>query len=324
MMEEGFWRSLTVDELSAGWRVDYYLSRRFPRYSRTQIAAYIRSAHIVSERRNLKSSSRLQVGERLKLFVPGLAPSGPPPVPPPIVFENDKLLVVNKPSGMLVHPAGAAFVWALIGLIRDLYPNDHVDLVHRLDRETSGAVIISKCKATNAQMKVALQHRQIHKVYRAIIRGVPSWDEMDLHAPIDYDTRSELRIRRCVKQGGQDSHTTFRVLSRFDELSLVECVLHTGRTHQIRVHLEHLGFPILGDKLYGQPDSVFIEYMEKGYSAELMQKLRFPRQALHAHSIDFPQPDGQRQLVHVPLWSDMMTVIEAGHVPNALMEVPKC
>ena len=323
-MEDGFWRSLVVDEQSAGWRVDYYLSRRFPRYSRTQIAAYIRSAHIVSERRKLKSASRLQVGERLRLFVPGLAPSGPPPDPPPIVYEDSELLVVNKPSGMLVHPAGSAFVWALIGLIRDLYPEDDVDLVHRLDRETSGAVIISKNKATNARLKIALQKRQVHKIYRAIVRGIPPWDEYDLHAPIDIDPKSELRIRRCVREGGQASHTTFRVLKRFDELSLVECILHTGRTHQIRVHLEHLGFPILGDKLYGQPDSVFIEYMEQGYSEALMKKLRFPRQALHAYCIDFPQADGQRQVVHIPLWSDMMTVSEEGTVPEALMEVPKC
>ena len=323
-MDDGFWRSLIVEADAAGWRVDYYLSRRFPRYSRTQIASYIRSAHVVSEWRKLKSASILQEGEPLRLFVPGLAPSGPPPEPPPIVYEDDELIVVNKPSGMLVHPAGAAFVWALIGLIRDLYPNDDVDLVHRLDRETSGAVIVSKNKATNARLKVALQNRQVHKVYRAIVRGVPAWDSYDLHAPIDIDPNSELRIRRCVKTGGQDSHTTFRVLKRFEALSLVECILHTGRTHQIRVHLEHLGFPILGDKLYGQADSVFIDYMEKGYSPELMKQLHFPRQALHAYTIDFPQPDMSRQVVQIPLWSDMMTVLEHGAVPKSLMEVPKC
>ena len=122
----------------------------------------------------------------------------------PIVYEDNELIVVNKPSGMLVHPAGSAFVWALIGLIRDLYPEDDADLVHWLDRETSGAVIISKNKATNARLKWRFK-RQIHKIYRAIVRGVPSGDEYDLHAPIDIDPVVKL-IWRCVREG-QASHT---------------------------------------------------------------------------------------------------------------------
>lgn len=321
-MDEGFWRALKVDEQSAGWRVDYYLSRRFPRYSRTQISSYIRSAHIISENRRLKASSRLQVDEQLRIFVPGLAPSGPPPEIPPIVYEDEIMLVVNKPSGMLVHPAGAQFVWALVGLIRERFPDDDIDLVHRLDRETSGAVLMTKDKRANAILKKALKTRQVHKVYRAIVRGRPDWSEYDLHAPIDVKPSSELRIRRSVVQGGQAAHTTFRVLKRFDDISLVECILHTGRTHQIRVHLEHLGYPILGDKIYGQPDEVFINYMENGYSSELMEILRFPRQALHAYQVDFIHPCGERRQVRIPLWPDMKAILESGCVLKSFMEVP--
>lgn len=322
VMDEGIWRSLTVDEQSAGWRVDYYLSRRFPRYSRTQISAYIRSLHIVSEQRRLKSSSRLLLGEHLRIFVPGLAPTSPPPPPPPIVYEDDVMLVVNKPSGMLVHPAGSEFVWAMVGLVRDLYPDHVIDLVHRLDRETSGAVLMTKDKKTNAFLKQEIKARRVQKVYQAIVLGCPAWDVFDLHAPVGIDPNSELRIRRCVLEGGQAAHTTFRVLKRFKDLTHVECVLHTGRTHQIRVHLEHLEHPILGDKIYGQPDQVFLGYMQTGMNSEIMQKLKFPRQALHASQVVFQHPSGEKIQVRIPLWSDMMSVLEHGFVPDSLLEFP--
>jgi 23S rRNA pseudouridine1911/1915/1917 synthase len=314
-MTDEFWRTVTIDEHAAGWRVDSYLSRRFSKYSRTQIANYIKEQKIISTHRRLKSSSRLQQGEELRLYVPGLAPSGPPPPPPPIVFQDDDVVVVNKPSGMLVHPAGSQFVWALVGLIKDHFPDSDVDLVHRLDRETSGVVLLTKNKAANSFLKKSLQARQIHKVYHAVVRGTPDWESHDLHAPIGVSQNSKLRIRRCVTEGGQASHTTFNVLKRFDDLSLVECILHTGRTHQIRVHLDHLGFPILGDKIYGQPDETFIEYIDGGMTEELMEKLVMPRHALHAYSVDFPHPNGGKNHVHAPVWQDMQFVIKNGHVP---------
>jgi 23S rRNA pseudouridine1911/1915/1917 synthase len=234
------------------------------------------------------------------------------------------MLVVNKPSGMLVHPAGSEFVWAMVGLVRDLYPDHDIDLVHRLDRETSGAVLMTKDKKTNAVLKQEIKDRRVQKVYQAIVHGRPEWDVFDLHAAIDIDPNSELRIRRRVLEGGRAAHTTFRVLKRFEDLSLVECVLHTGRTHQIRVHLEHLEHPILGDKIYGQPNDTFLEYMQTGMTPELMQTLKFPRHALHAFQVDFQHPSGEKIQVRIPLWSDMMSVLQHGFVPDSLLELPPC
>ena len=150
----------------------------------------------------------------------------------------------------------------------------------------------------------------MNKVYKAIINGVPDWDEFDLNAPIMEHPDAELRLRRTIHQDGAPSRTTFRVLQRLENRSLIECTLHTGRTHQIRVHLEHLGFPILGDKIYGQPDDTFLGYLRNGVTDSLRKKTKFPRHALHAFSVSFLHPNGVRKRVEAPLPSDMQHVID--------------
>ncbi len=306
------WRTVIIRERDVGRRIDAYLAKRFPSYSRTKIVQYIREGRVVSESRKLKPATILQMDERLRLYVPGLVPTTPPPPLPEVLYEDDRIIVANKPSGMLVHPAGDQFVWALIGLFKSARPEGRLDLVHRIDRETSGAIVLTKDKEANSFLKTKLANREVQKTYRAIVRGVPEWGVKDINAPIGIDEESEVRLRRRVIEGGQHSHTTATVLERIGNYSLVECALHTGRTHQIRVHMEHVGYPLLGDKLYGQPDWVFLDYLNHRETERMRQAISFPRHCLHAASIRFPHPDGGFKKIHAPLPTDMQFVVDGG------------
>jgi 23S rRNA pseudouridine1911/1915/1917 synthase len=195
------------------------------------------------------------------------------------------------------------------------YTEQCLDLAHRLDRETSGTLIITRNKKSNSFIKIQLEKRNMNKVYKAIVRGNPDWDELDLSAPIAENSGGELRIRRVIDEAGAPSRTTFRVLKHMKEHSLIECTLHTGRTHQIRVHLEHLGYPILGDKIYGQPDRTFLNYLRKGITPSLREETCFPRHALHAYSITFMHPNGVQKTVVAPLPDDMSEIVN-GREPS--------
>jgi 23S rRNA pseudouridine1911/1915/1917 synthase len=313
-MEERAWRYIIIKEKDVGRRIDAYLAKRFPSYSRSKIRTYIDDGRIESVSRKLKPSSLLMENEQIRLYVPGLVPSTPPPPLPEILYEDDRIIVANKPSGMLVHPVGDQFIWALVGLFKLEYPKHKIDLVHRTDRDTSGVLMLTKDKAANAFLKTQLASRNVQKAYQAIVRGVPEWDENDLIAPIDVKPKAGVRLRRAVVEGGQYCHTTFSVLQRLENYSLLECKLHTGRTHQIRVHCEHLGFPLLGDKLYGHSDDVFISYLDNGVTDELRETVRFSRHCLHASRITFPHPDGSFRKVRAPLPPDMAGVM-AGKAP---------
>lgn len=306
------WRELIINDWAAGQRIDVFLSRRFSKFSRASIVRHIHAKEIICVGRSVKPSSLLLLGDVLRLYVPGLAPPGPPPDLPPIIYEDDALFVVNKPSGMLVHPSGDKFVWTVIVLFKMKYTEHCLDLAHRLDRETSGTLIITKNKKTNSFIKIQLEKRNMNKVYKAIVRGIPDWDEHDLSAPIAENSGAELRIRRVVHESGAPSRTSFRVLKRMNQHSLIECTLYTGRTHQIRVHLEHLGFPILGDKIYGQPDSTFLNYLKEGVTPSLRAATAFPRHALHATSITYMHPSGVRKTVVAPMPEDMSAVVRGG------------
>ncbi len=309
MMEQS-WRYIIIKEKDVGRRVDAYLAKRFPSYSRSQIRKYIVEGRVLSVSRKLKASSLLMENEQLKLFVPGLVPDSPPPPLPEVLYEDERIIVANKPSGMLVHPAGDQFVWALVGLFKTAYPQDKIDLVHRIDRETSGVLLLTKDKEANAFLKTNMANRNVQKIYQAITRGVPDWEEKDLIAPIGIQIGSEVRLRRAVLEGGQHCHTTFKVVRRLEKYSLLECKLHTGRTHQIRVHCEYLGFPLLGDKLYGHPDEVFISYLDDGVTESLCQRVNFPRHCLHAAKVTFPHPDGGFRKVRAPLPPDMASIMD--------------
>lgn len=309
------WRGLVVDERSAGWRIDVYLARRFPAWSRTSIARFVREEIIVSEERRIKPSSTLNIGERIRLYVPGLAPEAPPPPLPPVLYEDERVIAFNKPAGLLMHPTGQRWTWALIGLARQARPGAHLDLVHRLDRETSGVVVLSKDMEMNAFLKKAFQEHRARKTYQALARGVIAWERQEVDAPLGHREGSEIRIRQGVCADGASARTSFRVLERLEAHTLVACTLHSGRTHQIRVHLEHLGHPLLGDKLYGHADEIFLRYLDFGADATIRAAAGFPRQALHAARLVLPQPSGPELRISAPLPPDMQAILD-GEAPQ--------
>jgi len=309
------WRGLVVDRRSAGWRIDAYLSRRFPAWSRTAIARFIREGSIVSEDRRIKPSSTLNEGERLRLYVPGLAPEAPPPPLPPVIYEDDRVIAFDKPAGLLMHPTGQRWAWALIGLARQARPGAHLDLVHRLDRDTSGVVVLTKDSEMNAFLKKAFQEHRAHKTYAALARGVVPWERMEVDAPLGHAEGSEIRIRQGVRPDGASARTTFRVLQRLAAHTLVACHLHSGRTHQIRVHLEHLGHPLLGDRLYGHPDAIFLRYLDEGADEVVRAAAGFPRQALHAARLILPMPSGPELRLQASLPPDLQAVVD-GAAPD--------
>lgn len=304
-------RVLNVLDRAAGRRVDTFLSLRFPSWSRSTFAKWIKEGVVQSDSRTLKPSSVLRLGEVLRIWAPGIAPAEGPPPPPAILYEDDWLLAVDKPAGMLVHPVGQRFAWALIGLVREMRPGVRIDLSHRLDRETSGIVVLTKHEDANRAMKDAFQARRVQKTYQALVRGVVPWEAQSVDASLGHKAGSVVQLRRGADPAGESALTEVSVLRRLERHTLVECRPHTGRTHQIRVHLEIAGFPILGDKLYGQPDEVFLSLLDGGVTPALRETIGFPRHALHAHAPAVPHPhSGQMLKVRAPLPADMQAVAD--------------
>ena len=253
-----------------------------------------------------KPSTLLQTGEVLRISTPGIGPKGPPPPCPPIIFEDDRLVVVNKPPGLLVHPAGDRWEWGIIGLVRDKCPGQRIELAHRLDRDTSGVLVLTKDGPANVFLKDQLRHRKADlKEYLAIVHGHPKWKEVTVEAPIAERTDSAVRLRRghccgwSVCQNPLYTSPPTRPIQS-DSLSAPygsyapnPC---TSRPHRP---------PDFGDLLYGQPDQTFLNWMEhrnvrdrtgkpdNRYFQAVRKAVGFPRQALHAWRMQIPHPDGQ-------------------------------
>ncbi len=302
-------RTLQVGPREAGMRADVYLSTRFESLSRRRAALGIRGGGIRSARRALKPSTTLREGEVLLIDLPGLAPElDKKPDCPPLLHQGPGILAFDKPAGVLMHPVGQGFAWGLINLAREAFPDEELHLAHRLDRDTSGVVVVARDPETNRQLKAAFKARQITKTYWAIVHGAPGFEETLVDAPLASDESSPIRLKQGVVAGGAEARTRVRVLARFEHLSLVSCRPETGRTHQIRVHLEHLGHPILGDRIYGQEPDVFLGLYEDRPVAHLRGRLGHPRHCLHARALHIPRPEGLLSL-RAPMPPDMARVL---------------
>lgn len=282
-------RELAVPAVAAGMRLDHFLARRFPDFSRTRLAKGIRAGQVRLGERVLRAGYRVREQDVLAIGIAGIAPAGEPPPLPPVLHEADGLVVLDKPAGLLCHPAGSTFAWAVIGLARERWPT--VELVHRIDRDTSGCLALTTDPALNRHLKEAVLEGRVRKTYLAICKGTIPWDEAVLDGPIGF-AQGPIRIQMAVCDDGKHARTDVTVVERRGELTLVRCRIHTGRTHQIRVHLAHAGFPLLGDRMYGVDPDVFLDVLEHGPTGRTFQATGAPRHALHAHELVLPHPRG--------------------------------
>lgn len=213
-----------------------------------------------------------------------------------ILDETDEYIVVDKPAPLQVHPSKPSDCRTLWHGLRDLLAYElanggQISIINRLDRETSGVVLVAKNRTAARLFGIAMQERRIHKTYLAVVHGWPSWEEYDLEAPILRQgevMETRIWVKQCVHRDGTPCQTRFRVLRRVNHpdigpISLVEASPITGRMHQIRVHLAHLQHSIVGDKIYGRDENAYLEFIEKGWSDALKRTQFTPTHALHSN-----------------------------------------
>ncbi len=278
-------------------RLDRFLTAWFRDYSRTRLARFVKEGLVCSGGRPLRNSARVRAGMVLEIAIPGIAPDSDPPPLPPVLYERDGLVVLNKPAGLLCHPVGSQFAWAIIGLARERWPT--VELVHRLDRDTSGCLALTVEPALNVHLKRAIAAGRVRKVYEAICKGEIPWERRVLDGPIG-PAGGPIRIQMAVRPDGKPARTDVTVLERRGGLTRVRCRIHTGRTHQIRVHLAHAGFPLLGDRLYGVPPEVFLHSIHRGVDPFVVRSAGASRHLLHAAELTLPVPWGEVTIRAVP------------------------
>ena len=292
----------------AGLRLDLALARMFPQYSRNRLQAWLKTGHVLVDGVHAAGREKTIGGEKIELRPPPAADVAAPKAQRmalDVVFEDDDLIVINKPVGLVVHPgAGKPDRTLLNGLLAHapaLRKVPRAGIVHRLDKDTSGLLVVAKNLTAQARLAAQLAARTVKRSYLALVHGEPP-AHGTIDAPIGRDSR--MRTRMAVSAGGRQARTDYQVLERFRTgarpgFSLLECRLETGRTHQIRVHLQHIKCPIVGDAVY-----------RRGAKPVEMRGVAFGRQALHAAVLELSHPrSGKHMRWRVPLPADMKKLI---------------
>jgi 23S rRNA pseudouridine1911/1915/1917 synthase len=300
---------LTIPEDLAGQRLDQALAAVLSDYSRSRLKQWIESGEIQVDGRPWRPRDKVQGGESVELraTVTEQGRVEAQPIPLEIVHEDPHVLVVNKPAGLVVHPGAgnpdSTLQNALLALDPRLAALPRSGIVHRLDKDTSGLLLVARTLPAHTALVRMLGQREIHREYEAICRGVMTGGGT-VDAPIDRHPVD--RVRMAVREDGREAITHYRVIRRFRAHTHVRVELETGRTHQIRVHLAHVGYPLVGDRVYGGRLA-----LPGGASEELRVALReFPRQALHAARLSLPHPVEDSMLeVSAPLPEDMVELL---------------
>jgi len=301
---------------SSGSRLDQVAAELFDSFSRSRLQQWIKSGDLLVEGKKYRPKDKLLGGESLSVNVVPEAEGNwePEPISLDIAYEDDHILVINKPAGLVVHPAAGNYTGTLLnGLLHHVPSNESIPragIVHRLDKDTTGLMVVAKSLEAHNALIQQLQARSVHREYQAITQGVMTGggtvDEPMARHP-------QARIKMAVvsdnggKSGGKDAITHYRVIERFPNHTHIRVKLETGRTHQIRVHMAHIGYSLVGDMVYGGRLK-----LPKGATAELQDMLRnFKRQALHAGKLGLIHPVSEEYMEwQVPPPEDFNLLLE--------------
>jgi 23S rRNA pseudouridine1911/1915/1917 synthase len=308
-------RHLIVPPELAGLRLDHFVKTQIVRLSRTKIQGIIETQLTRSDGYKPKASTSVAAGEHYVIRRP--APPEPPcPRTFTVVHEDARMRVIDKPAGLPVHASAKFYFNTLTRVLHERYPDEpELQICHRLDRETSGVLILARDKEAAAFLKGAIGRKdRTTKEYLAIVHGQPPWDvEAVLDTPLRLATEADdtrlPNVRMLPDPRGLEAITRVRVEQHAGDYALVRCTLVTGRQHQIRAHLAAAGFPIVGDKLYTHGDDAFIEYCDEGLTPELAAMFVIPRHALHAARITLPHPTGGSVTAGAPLPADLQALL---------------
>jgi 23S rRNA pseudouridine1911/1915/1917 synthase len=311
----------------AGLRLDRFVQVRMPRLSRTRAQKIVRASAYRVDGQRRRASDIVRSGEIVYLVRERFIE----PVTPlhfGVLFEDDALLIVDKPAGLPMHPTATYHKHTLSFLLRERYAADGgfaPRIAHRLDRETSGVVVCAKTLEAERTLKRGFENHRIEKSYLAIVRGEMPEDTGEITLPLA-PVREGLHVLMEVRPDGLTASTRYEVQARSGGHTLLALYPRSGRQHQLRVHLSALGFPIVGDKLYGpEREAPFLEYIETGMTSALEARLGHDRQALHAHTLDFLHPSsGEPFHSRSPfpedlcaLWSRVSAQVSAGGSTSA-------
>ena len=305
--------TITITESLRGKRLDSYLPKVFPAVSRGTFQRLIEEGHVLVNGKHAKPTQQPHLGDVIEVTWPPPKTSQllPQNLPLEILYEDEALLVINKPAGLVVHPAAGhedstlvnALLYHCAGQLSGVGGVARPGIVHRLDKETSGCLVIAKNDTAHVKLSDQFKNRTLEKLYLALACGVFSNPKGEIRAAIQRHPSHRKRMA-VTANGGREAWTSYRVIEQFGSLaSLVQATLHTGRTHQIRVHLQHLGHPIAGDNVYGARQT---KRLEEGARTE------FARQMLHAYSLKFTHPiTGSDLCVRAPLPVDFTAACQA-------------
>jgi 23S rRNA pseudouridine1911/1915/1917 synthase len=303
---------LTIEHTLPSERLDTFLRGKFPAVSRGAVQRLIEEGHIKVDGKTVKPTHTPHAGERVEVHWPEARPAEAQPeeIPLDILFEDDALLVLNKPPGLVVHPAAGHVEHTLVnallhhcaGKLSGIGGVARPGIVHRLDKETSGCLVVAKNDDTHLALSAQFATRKVDKRYQAILCGELPREQGEIRAAIARHPSHRKRMA-VDDDAGREARTGYQVLERLRGATLVEAVLHTGRTHQIRVHFQFLGFPLVGDTTYGNRQNQRLADLT-GYTA--------PRQMLHAGRLSFVHPrTGKRVSFEAPRPEDFEDALSA-------------
>jgi 23S rRNA pseudouridine1911/1915/1917 synthase len=322
-----------VGEAESGWRLDLFLVRHFPNYSRTLIRTAIAHGGVCidpdgEEPTAGKPAFRLKPGQVVRFTLPEIPREVPQPEPIPldILYEDEDIVVVNKPVDMVVHPSRGHWSGTLVSALAYHFGGQlsttrgpvRPGIVHRLDRDTSGVILVAKNDAIHGRLAVLFETRQIHKEYFAVVLGYPHLDRDMIDVPIGLHpkVREKMRTTNPSDPNAKESQTFYEVIKRYEKFSTIRCLPKTGRTHQIRVHLAHAGYPVLCDRLYGGGKMITQEAIlgkqPVSFSGETITgTVLLSRQALHAHKLRFTHPQTGKEIeITAPIPPDIQSVVD--------------